>query len=73
MMAIGLHWGMRDILIHEYFGVNLNRAWKVISCLDGNHGKDKERDWLGNPFSISYLKASFLNLPLKNGLSEYLS
>lgn len=22
--------GLRDILIHEYFGVNLNRVWKVI-------------------------------------------
>lgn len=22
--------GMRDILIHQYFGVNLNRTWKVI-------------------------------------------
>jgi len=21
--------GMRDILIHEYFGVNIDRAWKV--------------------------------------------
>lgn len=22
--------GLRDILIHEYFGVNLSRVWKVI-------------------------------------------
>ena len=22
--------GLRDILIHEYFGVNLERAWKVV-------------------------------------------
>ena len=22
--------GMRDVLIHEYFGVNLDRAWKAI-------------------------------------------
>ena len=22
--------GMRDVLIHEYFGVNMDRAWKVV-------------------------------------------
>lgn len=22
--------GMRDVLIHQYFGVNLERAWKVV-------------------------------------------
>lgn len=22
--------GLRDVLIHEYFGVNLKRAWKVV-------------------------------------------
>ena len=22
--------GMRDVLIHEYFGVNIDRTWKVI-------------------------------------------
>ena len=22
--------GMRDVLIHEYFGVNLDRTWKVV-------------------------------------------
>jgi uncharacterized protein with HEPN domain len=22
--------GLRDVLIHEYFGVNLRRAWKVV-------------------------------------------
>jgi len=22
--------GMRDVLIHEYFGVNIDRAWKVV-------------------------------------------
>lgn len=28
--------GLRDVLIHEYFGVNIKRAWKVITDeLDG--------------------------------------
>ena len=38
--------GMRDILIHEYFGVNLNRVWKVISedihALRGSVGRLKK-------------------------------
>lgn len=32
--------GMRDILIHEYFGVNLGRIWKVIQ-IDMKDLKDK--------------------------------
>jgi len=23
--------GMRDVLIHEYFGVNIDRTWKVVT------------------------------------------
>lgn len=32
--------GMRDIVIHEYFGVNLGRIWKVIQ-VDMKDLKDK--------------------------------
>lgn len=38
--------GMRDVLIHEYFGVNLERTWKVaeedIPDLKGKMQKVKE-------------------------------
>ncbi|MBU1706294.1 DUF86 domain-containing protein [bacterium] len=43
--------GMRDILIHEYFGVNLRRTWKVVTedLIDlkdkiGDVRRDLERD-----------------------------
>lgn len=39
--------GMRDILIHEYFGVNLERVWETVQ-VDIPHLKNRVKEMLAN-------------------------